>query len=118
MKTLNAKQLKSMIDTARDSDKPVLLNVLSEEDFERGHIPGSHNVPIDNDSFLDDVKKIVDTKDQNIVVYCASRNCSASPKAAEKLTEAGYTNVMDFEDGMAGWKLAGYQAETAIPAAH
>jgi len=42
------------------------------------------------------------------VVYCANANCEASPTAAKALEDKGYTNVVDFEEGYAGWRRAGY----------
>jgi len=109
-KTLNAKQLKSMIDGDQDF---VLINVLSEAAFDEGHIPGSVNIPHEQDTFIDRVEAIVGDKSRQVVVYCANRTCQASPKAATKLTNAGFTNVMDFENGFAGWRLAGYEVTTA-----
>jgi len=47
--------------------------------------------------------------DAEIVVYCANRECTASPNLAQRLEEMGYTNVSDFEEGLAGWRSAGYE---------
>ena len=113
MNTLTAEKLKKMIDRNEDF---TLINVLSEDAFDEAHIPGSYNVPNERDSFLADVDKIVRNKSRQVVVYCASRDCTASPTAAKKLEKAGYTNVYDFEDGMAGWRLAGYDVESAVTA--
>ena len=106
MRTITAKDLQAKIDAQEDF---VLLNVLSAEDFEKAHIPGSLNVPQKRESFVQDVEKLVTDKSRTVVVYCASRDCSASPQAAKKLEDAGFKNVVDFEDGLAGWRLAGYQ---------
>ena len=113
MQRLTAKQLQSMLDRKEDF---VLINVLPEKSFEEGHIPGSHNVPNESDSFVDDVKEIAGKTDRKIVVYCASRSCNASPEAAAKLEKAGFTNVYDFEDGMAGWRIAGFDVHTPATA--
>lgn len=106
MNTLKASELKTMIDNEEDF---TLINVLPREEFEKQHIPNSQNVPHDRDTFVSDVKTLVGSKDAKVVVYCANRECQASPKAADKLVTAGFTNVYDFEDGMAGWRLAGYE---------
>jgi len=106
MRTITAKDLQAKIDAQEDF---VLLNVLSAEDFEKAHIPGSLNVPQKRDSFLQDVENLVKDKNRTVVVYCASRACTASSEAVTKLEQAGFRNVLHFEDGMAGWRTAGFQ---------
>ena len=84
---------------------PVLINTLPREAHEARHIPGSVNVPVDD---IEQVETLVPNKDDPIVVYCANADCTASSTAAERLEEMGYTDVVDFEDGYAGWRQAGY----------
>ncbi len=83
--------------------------MLGREDFERAHIPGSENVPVDRDDFAERVEELVSDKDDTIVVYCASFDCEASPKAARKLDGAGFSNVYDFEGGIKEWMKAGHE---------
>lgn len=114
MKTLNATQLKNMLDRKEDF---VLINVLQAKSFDEKHIPGSHNVPHESRSFIDEVLSLAGDKNRKVVVYCASQSCTASPTAAAKLEQAGFTNVFDFEDGIAGWEHAGYELTTSAVAA-
>jgi rhodanese-related sulfurtransferase len=107
MKPLKKEELKKMIDNKEDFK---LVNVLSEGAFEMKHIPGSISIPI-NDKFEDGVKKKISDKNAKIVVYCASFECQASPRAAKKLDEMGYTNVYDYEGGISDWEEAGYPLE-------
>lgn len=100
--TITADELKAALESERP---PVLINVLPREAHEAKHIPGSVNVPVDD---IDRVESIVPNKNESIVVYCANADCTASPKAAQQLEERGYTNVVDFEDGYAGWRQAGH----------
>ncbi|MCH8003608.1 MAG: rhodanese-like domain-containing protein, partial [Nanoarchaeota archaeon] len=72
-------------------------------------IKTSINIPVDeieNRSSSD-----LPDKSKEIVVYCASTDCQASPRAGKKLEELGYTNVVDYEAGIAGWQDAGYEFE-------
>ena len=113
MRTIKAPDLNQML----DRDKNVLLiNVLSHEDYAKAHIPGSVNVPLKSPNFMDAVKRLAGGTNRNIVVYCASKACTASPQAAKTLVDAGFTDVSDFEGGMAEWKAAGYQVESKVPA--
>ena len=100
--TISAEDLKEALESEHP---PVLINTLPRKAHEAKHIPGSVNVPVDA---IDQVDTLVPNKDEQIVVYCANADCEASPKAAQKLEEMGYTNVVDFEDGYAGWRQAGY----------
>jgi len=100
--TISADDLKAALESERP---PVVINALPREAHEAKHIPGSINVPTDD---IDQVETLVPNKDEQIVVYCANADCTASPTAAQTLEEMGYTNVLDFEDGYAGWRQAGY----------
>jgi rhodanese-related sulfurtransferase len=86
-------------------DRPVLVNALAREAFEDERIPGSISVPA-----RDAVRVAPDllARDQPIVVYCASRNCTASPTLAQKLVDLGFTEVLDFEGGIDEWQRAGF----------
>ena len=106
MRTLTAQQLKEWKTSNRDM---ALINVLDSEYFDAEHIPGSINIPVSREGFENLVQLAVNTKDDTIVVYCAGPKCDASPKAARRLSRAGFRNVYDFEGGMKGWKAAGYQ---------
>lgn len=96
MKSLTKEELKEMMHNKEDF---VLINVLPKEYFDKEHIPGSINIPISDKGFEKKVIKKIPNKQKKIVVYCANFECSASPAAAEKLIEAGYKNVYDYEGG-------------------
>ncbi|MCH7850804.1 MAG: rhodanese-like domain-containing protein [Nanoarchaeota archaeon] len=106
MKTINVEELKKKIDS---DEKFRLINVLSKNSFDGQHIPKSINIP--GSELEERSTKELPDKDEEIIVYCASKTCQASPHAVKKLEELGYTNVTDFEDGLAGWQDAGYKFE-------
>lgn len=101
MKTLTKKELKAMNEQTQEDF--VLINVLSQEDFNKQHIRTSINLPYKADDFEKAVERVSGSKDRKIVVYCASFDCNASPKAAEKLDNAGFTHVFDYEGGTKDW---------------
>ncbi|MDX1535974.1 MAG: rhodanese-like domain-containing protein [Candidatus Spechtbacterales bacterium] len=108
-KTISAKDLKQKLDS---DEEFLLVDVLSEASYESMHIPGAINVDVHQDDFMEKMKEKTDgDKEKEIVVYCASPQCQASPSAAQKLVDAGYENVSDFEGGLSGWKEAGYDLE-------
>jgi rhodanese-related sulfurtransferase len=81
----------------------VLINVLPRKAFREAHIRTSINVPHEDDGFETEVEKVAGGKDRKIVVYCASKDCDASPKAARKLDDAGFEHVYDYEGGTRDW---------------
>lgn len=103
MNTITHDELKSMLDRQDDF---LLLNVLPIDLFDRGHIPGSINIPVESPDFLKEVEKLVHDKDEPIVTYCASFQCPASTDAAKKLADAGYKNVFDYKGGIKDWQEA------------
>ncbi len=100
---MNSHSLQSLIATS----KPLLIHVLPEEVFQAKHIVGSHNACVYEMAFLDQVGLLTVDKTQPIVVYGAGEGSLDAPTAAAKLRAAGYTNVEVFEDGIAGWEVAG-----------
>lgn len=109
MKTLTKEKLKQMID---DHEDFVLINVLAEEYFDQEHIPGSVNISVKQEDFVDKVKARLPDKSKKVVVYCASFECQASTAAAKKLADDGYQDVYDYEGGIKEWKEAGYELES------
>lgn len=91
-----------------DDSQTEIINVLDNDQFFRQHIPGSVNIPVESPDFEARVAELTGgDKSTPLVVYCHDTNCQASPGAAQRLTELGYTNVFDFEGGVMAWKEAG-----------
>jgi rhodanese-related sulfurtransferase len=107
-KKLTKEELKGMMDSDEDF---LLVNVLPKENFDEEHIPKSLNIPVSSEGFEQQFVGAAPVKRIKIVVYCASFECHASPNAAKKLEESGYTNIYDYEGGMKDWKEAGYPVE-------
>ncbi len=111
-KVITREHLKDRLD--RDDDF-VLVNVLGPESFEKGHVPCSINVP--REELEEKAPRMWPDKNQEIVVYCSSYSCEASPQAARLLETLGYTNVVDFKGGLIDWEDAGYNIERGSAAA-
>ncbi len=111
MKTLTRDELKEMND--EEHEDFVLINVLPQDAFNEQHIRTSINLPYEADDFEDAAERIAGSKTRKIVVYCASFDCDASEKAAEKLEESGFTNIFDYEGGTKDWFEQKTQMEAA-----
>ena len=107
-KTITTAELKQKIDAGASM---YLIDVLAPESFEARHVPGAKHVRKGPDFVERFEKEIGAPKDTEIIVYCSSDTCVASVQSAEQLEAAGYTNVVHYKDGLAGWKNAGYAFE-------
>lgn len=76
----------------------ILLDVRTPEEFSKKHIPGAICIP--NETIgTEPISELTD-KNQLILVYCRSGN--RSKQAAQKLTDLGYTNIVEF-GGINDW---------------
>ena len=114
IQSLSAERLCEWMD---EDDKPLLINVLPRVSFDKQHIPDSEHVSQYGEDFCEEVRALASGSAQRLVVYCNSKSCNASARAALKLVNAGFTNVFDFEGGVHEWREAGYtiQGSAARP---
>jgi rhodanese-related sulfurtransferase len=107
--TIAARDLKESRDRGEDM---VLINVLPEQMFSEGHIPGSENIPSDRPEFVQEVLQVAGNRNRHIVVYCGGGDRSRS--AAEALQQSGFTHVDHFKGGMTEWRAKRYPVETGV----
>jgi len=103
MKTLTVDEFRATM----QNEQPLVVNTLPEDAFREAHIPETKNVPVSDPNFEQRIKALAGDTTRPVVVYCASAEGDASPKAAKKLEEAGFARVYDFEGGLAAWREAG-----------
>ncbi len=85
-----------------------LVEVLSEEEFNRLHIAGAVHIPFNRMST--EARKRFH-KDDEIILYCMDPECSASSIAAEKLEGIGFTNIAVYGGGKQDWVAWGLPVE-------
>jgi len=92
----------------RAGGEPVtVVDVRTEEEFLRGHVPGAYHVP--GGQLVREVPALLDRPDAPVVVSCAGR--TRGILGAALLREAGLPNVQALLNGAMGWRLAGYELE-------
>ena len=100
-KTISTEKLQSL---RKGTEGFVLIDVLTKADFDKDHIPGARNVPLDTSDFAKEVaEKAAGSKSKRVVLYCSGPASDASAKAARLLVDAGFTNVIQYEGGLASW---------------
>jgi len=106
MNTITRDELKNVL----ESGAPLtLLEALPEKYYRHSHLPGARLFPHDQAREL--ANELRTPRDAPIVVYCASATCTNSHKAAQTLTQLGYSNVRVYVEGKADWQAAGFELE-------
>ena len=85
------------VEEFRATPGAVLLDVRSSQEFQKGHIPGSRNVPL---SSLGEAAGLAEDKETPLFVYCYSG--ARSGQAVHVLRRMGYANVKNI-GGIAAW---------------
>jgi phage shock protein E len=81
-----------------------LLDVRTTSEWEQdGHLENATLIP--HTDLEDRVSELPEDKDTLILLYCRSGN--RSQDAAQTLQDMGFTNLIELESGITGWKNAG-----------
>lgn len=107
-KKISREELMKMVSSG---EKFKLVDVLDINHFEKEHIRGAISLPVNE---IERKASQMLKKDETIVVYCASFDCQASTKAAEKLLSLGYKNVLDYKGGLKDYKEANLPLEGSL----
>jgi molybdopterin/thiamine biosynthesis adenylyltransferase/rhodanese-related sulfurtransferase len=97
-----------VLDRLDDIERPLLLDVREQDEWQEGHLPGAVHVPRGN--LESRIESVIPDRSREIVVYCAVGARSAF--AAKSLGELGYEHVASLVGGFADWKHNGYDYET------
>jgi rhodanese-related sulfurtransferase len=101
MNLISREELKQSLDARTVK----LVFVQSEWQYRAMHIPGSINVPSEEEA-LKTLKP-----DDNIVVYCVNDLCPISVSVYNFLVDYGFKKVRRYAGGLTDWDNAGYPLE-------
>ena len=98
---LTAQEFKKALET----NKYMLIDVRTPEEFAQGHITGAININVNDEDF---VKKIKDKtqKQKMLAIYCRSGRRS---KVAINAIEPLKLQIVELNDGIMGWLQAGFK---------
>jgi rhodanese-related sulfurtransferase len=88
-----------------DAGSAVVVEALPPEYYEKAHLPGALNLPVDDVDTL--APTLLPDKAAEVIVYCANSPCQNSGNVAGRLADLGYTNVFDYDEGKDDWIAAG-----------
>ena len=86
---------------------PYVLDVRTEGEYRGGHLPDAEQIPVQ--VLAENLDKLSEYKDSDILVYCASGN--RSTVASRLLIDAGFTRVYNLRYGFGDWARKGYPVE-------
>lgn len=89
------------VDSVKERDDVVLIDVREQWEYDEGHIPGITLIPMNE--VADRLSEI--PTDKTVILTCRSGNRSG--QVAEFLRGVGYDNVHNMEGGILAWEAAG-----------
>jgi rhodanese-related sulfurtransferase len=89
----------------------LVIHTLPADHFQCAHLPGARNACVYQVSFLNDIKAIVDKREQPLVLYGSSPHSLDAEAAAEKLLREGFSQVYVLQGGLEAWQAAGLPVE-------
>jgi rhodanese-related sulfurtransferase len=103
----------------KENPRIQLIDVRSASEFESAHIPGSHNIPINN--LEEHGSRILETVRDPIVFVCLSGMRAAQAHkqicddpAVGKLIKPGLTHIHFLGDGLKTWESAGGEIKRGL----
>lgn len=91
------------VEEFRGNRNSILVDVRSKEEYSRGHIPGSVNIPLDR---LGEIEDYAPDKSVKLYVHCLSG--ARSGRAVSQLKNMGYENA----ENIGG--IGSYKGELAV----
>ncbi len=94
-----------IVETLRQRDDVLVLDVREDWEYNGGHIPEAKLVPLGQiPNRLDEIPR-----DKTVIAVCRSGNRSS--QATNFLRQQGFENVHNMAGGMKAWSGAGYEIE-------
>lgn len=75
-----------------------VIDVREAEDFEKEHVPGAINLPMEKWESLEGLQK-----NKTNIIYCYTQTCHLAAKACVLFASRGFP-VMEMEGGFKAWK--------------
>ncbi len=87
-----------------NNEDVIIIDVRTPQEFSRGNLEGSVNVPVDLVEAR--MEEVVPDKNKIVYVYCLSG--SRSNMAVDAMVKKGYKNVFSMKSGLLSWRAKQY----------
>jgi rhodanese-related sulfurtransferase len=114
---VHTEEAKALYERAQSLGDVFFVDARNADEHGAGHIPGSYHVPPDafyGGQYPAALEEI--PKSSRVVVYCGGGACDASKLVALRFREAGFGDVVVYQDGFTGWSAAGLPQQGGAPA--
>jgi rhodanese-related sulfurtransferase len=108
-KVIGTEELARKLAAPSASKDLVLVDTRTQVEFSEAHIPGATLVPAR--LIATKLPAVVQDKAGTVVFYCNGPNCTKTVKAAKAAAAIGYTNVVEYKEGLPGWARSGRKTE-------
>lgn len=91
-------------------NKSLVIDALPSQMYNKKHIKGAYNIPVDKRLNENDLKKIIYkkfnkfSKNIPIIIYCYYPKCDAAEKVLKRLNKLGYNNIVHYKNGIKSWR--------------
>jgi polyisoprenoid-binding protein YceI/rhodanese-related sulfurtransferase len=102
---------KKLIQWTQEKKSFILIHPLTNNHFQKVHLPGAQNACVFEVNFLEQIHSITDDKTALIVLYGSSERSMDALTAAEKLQSEGYQQILILKGGIESWRSLGYPLE-------
>ncbi len=99
-KNVKVHEVVKLMEEYKKSEKLVILDVRTPEEYENGCLPGALNIDIQDKSFYKTIQPL--DRSKMYLVYCKSG--IRSEEAITVMNKLGFKNVLHMFEGMDGWK--------------
>ncbi len=98
--------ISAAVDLVKNYKSIVVLDVRTPEEYAAGHIEGSVNINIAEDSFSKQAAKL--DHDKTYIVHCAANvENGRAAKSMTILKNLGFKNLLNLEGGIVAWEKGG-----------
>jgi rhodanese-related sulfurtransferase len=104
-KTIGTDDLAKKLAGPASSRDFVLVDARTQVEFSESHIEGAVLLPAR--LVATKLPALAKNRQQQVVFYCNGPNCTKTVKAAKAAVAIGYTNVVEYKEGLPGWAKAG-----------
>jgi rhodanese-related sulfurtransferase len=109
LKVIGTEELAAKLSAPPASRDFVLVDARTQVEFSESHIAGAVLVPAR--LVPTSLPAVVKDRKQAVIFYCNGPNCTKTVKAAKAAAAIGYTNVIEYKEGLPGWAKSGRKTE-------
>ncbi len=112
MQTTSPAELKQWLLSEDDTQELALIDVREQGAFSASHLLFAVSIPLSRLELL--IGDLVPRPSTRIILVDDPAETPLSEKAAQRLTELGYSDVWVLDDGVRGWQAAGFELFSGV----